>query len=319
MNFWKRLKKPFFVLAPMDGVTDTVFRQIVTLVGKPDVLVTEFIPVEALLSDGRDRALRGLMFDETQRPIVAQIWGTDPEKFFEAAKIIKKLGFDGIDINMGCPVKDVTKIGACSALIKTPKLAQAIINATIKGAGELPVSVKTRIGFEKIDTENWVTILLQTKISALTLHMRTAREMSKYPPHWDEMEKAVRIRNEINPDVLLIGNGDVKTLQEGRQKAKKYGIEGIMIGRGIFDNVWVFNENVDILKVTPKQKVELLLKHLESYKQTFGDGKHFALLKKFVKCYVNNFEGASDMRVDLMATKTLDELILVTKKIMQKF
>ncbi len=318
MNFWNDIGRPFFVLAPMDGVTDTVFRQIVASVGKPDVLMTEFIPVDALMSEGKERALRGLKFDESERPIVAQIWGTDPEKFYQVAKMIKKLGFDGIDINMGCPVKDVVKTGACSALILNPKLAVEIINATIKGAGGLPVSVKTRIGFNSIDTERWVATLLQTKIAALTLHLRTAKEMSKVPPHWDEMKKAVKIRDEINPKVLLIGNGSVKSMQEGREKCQEYGCDGIMIGTGIFENVWLFNEKVNIEKVTPKQKIELLLKHLRLYEKTYGDGKHFALMKKFVKCYVNNFKGATEARVSLMETKTLDELIEKTKELVKE-
>lgn len=318
MDFWKKLTRPFFVLAPMDGVTDTVFRQIISSIGKPEVLITEFIPVDALMSEGRQRALSGLRFDESQRPIVAQIWGTDPDKFYQAAKIIKKLGFDGIDINMGCPVKDVIKTGACSALINNPNLAIEIINKTIEGAGGLPVSVKTRIGFDKVDIENWISTLLETNISALTLHMRTAKDMSKVPARWKEMQKAVEIRNKINPNVIIIGNGDVKTIKEAKEKAKEYGIDGVMIGRGIFDNVWLFNENVDIEKVTPKQKIDLLVKHLLLYKKTYGDGKHFALMKKFVKCYVNNFPGATDARVNLMETKTLDELINASRKTLKE-
>lgn len=298
----------------MEGVTDTVFRQIVTSVGKPDVFYTEFVPVEALLSKGKEKALSFLKYTEFERPIVAQIWGTNPEHFYQVAKLVKKLGFDGIDINMGCPVRNVTKIGACSALIKNPVLAVEIINATIKGAGGLPVSVKTRIGFDKIITEQWVTTLLQTKIAALTLHLRTSKELSTPPAHWDEMEKAVKIRDQINSEALLIGNGGVKTITEARKKCAQYGIDGVMIGTGIFENVWLFDESVDITKVTPGQKIDLLIKHLELYKKIRGF-EHFQTLKKFVKCYVNNFAGASEIREKLMATKTLDELIKETKKL----
>ena len=199
MNFWTKIKKPVMILAPMDGVTDTVFRQIVCKVGRPDVLFTEFVPVDAIVSPAQQKVIENsLRFDESERPIVAQIWGIDPEKFFESAKILAKLGFDGIDINMGCPTHDVIKKGACSALIKNPKLAKDIIMATIKGANGLPVSIKTRIGFDKLETENWVKSLLETPISALILHLRTAREMSKVPAHWEEIEKAVKIRNELN-------------------------------------------------------------------------------------------------------------------------
>lgn len=315
MNFWEKLQKPILILAPMEGVTDTVFRQIVVSTGRPDVFFTEFVPVDALLSNGQDRALRSLEFTKKERPIVAQIWGTDPEKFYKAAQIIARMKFDGIDINMGCPDKNATKNGACGALIINPKLAKEIIEATVKGANTLPVSVKTRIGFRGIDTENWVTTLLSTPISALTLHLRTVSEMSKVPAHWDEISKAVAIKNKLKLKTLIIGNGDVKTLQEAKDKCKKYGIDGVMIGRGIFENIYLFNEDIDPNLVTRKQKIELLLKHLELFKKTYPDGKNFASMKKFVKCYVNNFDGAVERRVKLMEAKTLDELIKLTQQL----
>lgn len=317
MNFWKELNKPFFILAPMDGVTDTVFRQIVADVGKPDVFLTEFVPVDALFSKGNERAIRTLKFTETERPIVAQIWGVDPDKFYKSARLISKMGFDGIDINMGCPDKSAIAKQACGALIQNPKLAQEIILATIKGAGGLPVSVKTRIGFINIETGKWVEVLLKTPISALTLHLRTVSEMSKVPAHWEEIGKAVGIRNKLKSDALIIGNGDVKSLNDAREKCEKYKIDGVMIGRGIFENVYLFNEKVDIKKVTPKQKISLLLKHLQLFKKTWGDSRHFELMKKFVKCYVNNFKGAVERRETLMKTRTLDELIKGTQKLLQ--
>lgn len=313
MNFWESLQKPIMILAPMDGVTDSVFRQIVCSVGRPDVLFTEFVPIDAILSiKGQDVIKKSLQFSETERPIVAQIWGTDPDKFFKVAKLLSKLGFDGIDINMGCPDKSTIKKGACSALIKNPKLAREIILATIKGANGLPVSVKTRIGFNELDTENWVRALLQTPITALILHLRTVSEMSKVPAHWEEIEKAVKIRNELKLNVLIIGNGDIKTLKEAKDKCKKYKIDGVMIGRGIFENVWLFNEKVNIENIIPKQKIELLIKHLNLFKKTYGKDKHFELMKKFVKCYVNNFKGSKKIRESLMKTKSLDELIQAT-------
>jgi nifR3 family TIM-barrel protein len=311
--FWDNLKKPIMILAPMEGVTDTVFRQIVTSVGKPDVYFSEFVPVDAILSPGKPAILRCLEFSEIERPIVAQIWGTDPDKFEKVAKILVKMGFDGIDINMGCPVHDVVKTGACSGLIHNPKLAKEIILATIQGAPNLPVSVKTRIGFKEIQIEEWVSALLSTPIAALTLHLRTTKEQSKPPAHWDEIEKAVKIRNDLGSKTLIIGNGDVKSLKEAREKIKKYGIDGVMIGRGIFENVYLFNQSVDPGTVTPSQKKELLLKHLALYKEIRGEGKQFALMKKFVKCYINNFDGAAEARSKLMETTTLQELIKATK------
>ncbi len=329
MNFWQKLQKPVFILAPMEEVTDSVFRQIVAGVacpqsqqnglhggrGKPDVFFTEFVPVDALLSEGRERALRALKYTKIEKPIVAQIWGSDPEKFYRVAKMLSGMKFDGIDINMGCPDKNAVKKGACAALIKNPMLASEIIKATIKGANGLPVSVKTRIGFGKIDIENWVGFLLRAPIAALVLHLRTVPEMSKVPAHWEEIGKAVEIRNRLKSKTLIIGNGDVKTLKEARDKCEKYGLDGIMIGRGIFENIYLFNEEIDISKVTPKQKIGLLLKHLVLFKRTWSGEKHFAQMKKFVKCYVNNFDGAFACREKLMRTKTLDELIQETKHV----
>lgn len=314
MNFWKGLKKPVFILAPMEGVTDTVFRQIVASTGKPSVFFTEFMPVDALLSPkGQEKILESLKFTEAEKPIVAQIWGINPEKFYQSAQILSKMSFDGIDINMGCPDKNAIKHGACSALIKNPKLAQEIIAATIKGANGLPVSVKTRIGFGTIDTENWVRILLNTPISALILHLRTAAEKSKVPAHWEEMSKVIRVKDDLKSKTLIIGNGDVKTLKEAKKKCKEYKIDGVMIGRGIFENVWLFNEAVN--EVRPEEKITLLIKHLELFKLTWKDKKHFELMKKFVKCYVNNFRGAFECRERLMKTKSLDELIQETNNL----
>lgn len=313
MNFWKNLKKPIFILAPMEGVTDSVFRQIVASTGRPDVFFTEFVPIDALFSKGKEKILASLKFTEEERPIVAQIWGTDPEKFYMVAQFLSKMKFDGIDINMGCPDKNVMKKGACAALIKNPKLAREIIDATIRGGSGLPVSVKTRIGFVKANMEDWVTTLLQTKISALILHLRTVPEMSKVPAHWEKIKSALKIRENLKSKALIIGNGDVKTLKEARDKCKKYSLDGVMIGRGIFENIYLFNEKIDPNRVSSKQKISLLIKHLELFKKTWGDKKHFALMKKFVKCYVNNFNGVSESREKLMGTKNLDELIQASK------
>ena len=293
----------------MDGVTDTVFRQIVVSVGRPDALFTEFTSIDGLLSAGKGETSKRLTFSNIERPIVAQIWGSDPEKFYKAAQLISKLGFDGIDINMGCPDNSTIKKGACAALIKNPKLAKEIILAAIKGAGGLPVSVKTRIGFDKIETGPWVKTLLSTPIAALTLHLRTVPEMSRVPAHWEEIKKAVEIRNKVAPNTLIIGNGDVKSIQEAKRLCEQYKIDGVMIGTGIFENVWLFNPGVNIEKVTPQQKIELLIKHLALFQETYEDSKHFELMKKFVKCYVNNFPRAVQVRDKLMKTKTLVELI----------
>src|SRR5258708_5966429 len=186
-NFWNKLPKPFTVLAPMDGVTDVVFRQIITEFGRPDVLFTEFTMTDGLISRGHEKVAERLLLTEKQKPVIAQIWGTKPDHFYQVAKTLQTMGFAGIDINMGCPTRDVVKEGACSGLIRNPQLASEIIHATKEGAGELPVSVKTRIGFEKENIEEWISFLLEHNIAALTVHLRTVRELSKVPAHWEKM------------------------------------------------------------------------------------------------------------------------------------
>lgn len=315
MNFWEKLKKPIFILAPMDGVTDTVFRQIIASVGKPDVFITEFVLVDALFSKGLERALETLQYTKPEKPIITQIWGIDPKSFYQAAKLLYKLKFDGIDINMGCPDRSVIKKGAGSALINNPNLAKEIISATMKGAHGLPVSVKTRIGFKQLDTQRWITTLLQTPIAALILHLRTTAEMSKAPAHWEEISKAVEIRNDLKSKALIIGNGDIKTLDEAKKKCAKYQIDGVAIGRAIFENIWFFKESINIQKVSPQQKIDLFIQHLELFKKTWGDQRNFESMKKFVKCYVNNFPGALESRVKLMNTENLNQLINAVKEL----
>lgn len=307
-NFWAKLSKPFSVLAPMENVTDFVFREIVsTMLPKPDVLFTEFTNVDALTSDGYQKTIHRFKFSKNQKPIVAQIWGTNPDHFEKSAQIAEKLGFDGIDINMGCPVRAVIKIGACSALINNRPLVADIIKSTKKGSTKLPISVKTRIGFKNIITEDWITFLLEQKIDALTIHGRTAKQMSEVPANWEEIAKAVEIKNKLSPDTIIIGNGDVKSQTDILKKYGKYGIDGVMVGKGIFSNPWVFEKFEREHGFDDYKKV--LLKHLEMYDNTM----HFDKLKKFFKMYVNNFEGAGALRAKLMETKSVSEALLILK------
>lgn len=307
-NFWKTLPHPFTVLAPLDGVTDVVFRQIITEIGKPDVLFTEFTMCEGLLSSGRERVMQNLEYTPDQQPIVAQIWGTKPDTFFKTAQVVKDLGFAGIDINMGCPVKDVVKIGACSALIKNPSLAGEIIQATKEGSGGLPVSVKTRIGYSKEQIDEWLGFLLEQDLAALTVHLRTAAEMSKVPAHWELMTKIVELRNSVAPKTVLIGNGDLLTLEEVKEKYETTGCEGFMIGRGVFTNPWVFNPKINLEQVTIAQRIDLYLRHIELFEKRWGDTKNPMLLRKFCKTYISNFPDASELRIILMETKTYADL-----------
>jgi tRNA-dihydrouridine synthase len=311
MSFsWQKLAKPFFVLAPMDDVTDTVFRQIVLKHGKPDVFVTEFTNTDALCSEGEDSTMRRLLFDPVEKPIIAQIWGTTPLHFAQSAEKIREMGFSGIDINMGCPVRDVVQGGACSALIKNPSLAKEIIQATKKGASGLPVSVKTRLGFNEIETEEWIGFLLSLDLDAITIHARTAKEMSAVPAHWEEITKAVTIRDRMGVQTVIIGNGDVQTKKDGKEKAAETGADGIMIGRGVFHNLFAFRPDSECWhEMSVIDKILILKEHVTLYEKTWGERRRFPILKKFFKIYINGFPNASEMRIRFMETESADEAL----------
>jgi len=309
-NFWQKLQKPFTALAPMDGITDYIFRQMIVSLGKPDVLFTEFTPIDGIFSKGKINAISNLMFSGTEQPIVAQIWGSDPKIFYKTSKFISTLGFSGIDINMGCPDRVTIKAGGCAALIKNQKLAGEIISATKKGAKNIPISVKTRIGFSKNAVNTWIPFLLKQDIAALTMHLRTATELSKSPAHWDEMPKIIEMRNKINPKTIIIGNGDIYILKDLKEKQIKYKCDGYMVGRGILSNPWIFSNKKN---VGEKERFNTYLKHILLFKKTWGESKNFANLKKFCKVYINNFPDASKLREQIMDTKSLNELVNITK------
>jgi nifR3 family TIM-barrel protein len=313
VNIWKRLTKPFFALAPMEDVTDTVFRTMVSSCARPDVYFTEFTNCDGLFSAGRDVVAHRLQYTPEEHPIVAQLWGSNPENYVKAAKLVSDLGFDGVDINMGCPIKDVVSHGSCAALIKNPTLATQIIQATKEGILEskrsIPVSVKTRIGFKTIVTEEWTRHLLAQDIDALTVHGRTADEMAKVPAHWDEITKVVTIRNQMKKDTVIIGNGDVVSYSDALEKIAVTGVDGVMIGRGIFNNMWVFEKSRDA-RVTPLDaRLDLMRRHVELFDFTWGKTKNFAILKKFFKIYLSGFDGASDMRARFMGMQTIQEVL----------
>lgn len=310
-NFWQKLPKPFTVLAPMDDVTDNVFRKVINATARPDVFFTEFTNADGLSSKGANIVSRKLIFDPDQHPIVAQLWSNNPQSMFKAAKIVKTMGFDGIDINMGCPVREVIKKSAGAGLIGKYDLSKSIIDAVKDGADGLPVSVKTRLGISVNIAEEWATFLLSQNLSALTIHARTASQMSKGLADWDEIAKIVKIKNKIAPKTVIIGNGDVKSYTEVLEKHKIFGVDGIMIGRGIFGNPWIFDVN-SLISHKKSEYIELLLKHLDFFELENQDHKtmmkRFPALKKFLKMYINNFEGASLLRQRLMEVNTPEKV-----------
>ena len=320
-NFWKKLNKPFFVLAPMANVTDWAFRKIITKCGRPDVFYTEFLPCDGIVHD-KKRFEKELYFEKSEKPIVVQLFGSKPDNFYKCAQLAQKLGYDGIDINMGCPDKSVEKQGAGAALILAPELAKKIIKETKRGAGKLPVSVKTRIGYNKIETKEWISKLLEMEPAAITIHGRTRKEMSKVPAHWDEVGISAKMAKDT--ETLIIGNGDVANLKDARQKAKDYELDGVMIGRAIFANPWFFNEKIDIKKIKPKERIELLLDHIDNFLKLWGDKPSGVInidkIKKFFKVYVSDWPadtdrtGAKELRAKLMTAKNKQDIVDILSK-----
>ena len=296
MTFWDDIKKPCIVLAPMADVTDVAFRSMFAKYGPPDVYWTEFVSADGLCSPGREVLKNDLDFKDNQRPIVAQLFTSNPENMYQAGMYVKELGFDGIDINMGCPDKNVEKQGSGAFLIKTPEIAGKLIEAAKKTT--LPVSVKTRVGYNKEDIEEWISFLLKQDISTLTIHLRTRKEMSLVPAHWEYMEKIISLRNEIAPNTLIIGNGDVESLEQSEKFIKETGCDGIMIGRGIFGNPWVFSKNEEKEKSVP-EILNALIEHTNLFEKNVTH-KPFHVMKKHFKAYVQGFDGAKELRVDLM-------------------
>lgn len=356
LGFWKKLhekakseNRPLFVLAPMADVTDCSFRHVIAKYGKPDVTWTEFVSADGIIRatpEGKEKLMKDLIYNiehVSERPIVAQLFSSHPEYMEKACKLVAELGYDGVDINMGCPDKSIEKQGCGSAMIKTPKIAQEIIESAKRGAvrvpqekfgddpeliaryeaGDtdalvyLPVSVKTRIGYNKNELETWLPSLLEAKPAVITIHARTRKEMSKVPARWEHVKRAVEIRDEFFANeksvsteqvgsykTLIFGNGDVETIEQGFEKYKETDTDGVMIGRGIFGNPWLFSgiHTPDRKSYTPtvEEKLKVMLEHTFLYEKYLGDTKSFAIMKKHYKAYVNGFDGAKELRQELM-------------------
>ena len=309
MNVYTQFKKPIISLAPMEDVTDTVFRQIILSLGsRPDIFYTEFVNVEGLNSKGRDKVIHRLKFESKEKPIIAQLWGTKPENFFKASKLVSEMGFDGVDINMGCSVKNVLKGNAGSGLMNVDRvLVKEIIQATKDGSNGLPVSVKTRFGWESVDIEGWLGfLLLDQSLNALTIHMRTARGSGAINANWEHMGDIVKLRNEKSPNTLLFGNGDITSIASALEMVSRYKIDGIMIGRAAISNPWIFSDREDIEQ---EEKFEVFRKHILLFDEIWGDSKDFHSLKKFFRAYVNDFDGALQLRKSLMECNSTKEVL----------
>ena len=290
----------------MDDVTDVVFRQLVQEMCPADVAMTEFVSIDGLQSAGRESTMERLRIAEGgEKNLVVQIWGNNPELYYKSAIDVADMGFAGIDINMGCPEKGIVARGCCGGLIgNTAKVAE-IIAAVKAGAPNLPVSVKTRIGLRTIQTEEWASFLLGQDLTALTIHGRTVKEMSKVPAHWDEIAKVVKLRDKLAPHTVIIGNGDIENRAHGLKLAAETGVDGLMIGRGIFHDPFVFAEHPPVHE--PTKMLAILLRHLDLYEQ-WGSKKSFQTLKKFFKIYVKAWPGAHELRAELMEATTPEQV-----------
>lgn len=339
LGFWRDLPRPFFALAPMADVTDVALRSIVAKYsrhgqpgGGPDVFWTEFVSINGLLSSGKDVLIRDLEYRTNEQPIVAQIFGDNPEKFAKIAAYCEKIGFAGIDINAGCPDRSICKQGAGSGMMHDLANAQQIIEACKQAAPNTPLSIKTRLGWSKDETDTWIVSLLEAKPAVLTVHVRSKADMSKTCPEWGRLKKIVSLRNQISPRTLIMANGGIRTKAAGRQISRFTGCDGIMMGKAVFGNPWLFDDTVNHRKITIAQKINVMLEHATVFLSEMGDlgpetnkpaitfgaekyelsvsvhGKNFALMKKHFKAYIHGFPGAKELRTALMEADTYQEI-----------
>jgi len=318
INLWNELPKPFYILAPMESVTDIVFRHVIATAAKPDLFFTEFVNASSFCSEkGINSTKSRLTFTDDEQPIVAQIWGNKPDEFAKMSLELAKMEFAGVDINMGCPDKAVIKTGSGSALIRTPEIATELIKAA--KIGGLPVSVKTRLGDVDVNKwHDWIGHLLKQDVVNLTVHLRTRSEMSKVGAHYELIPEILKLRDEIAPKTLITINGDIRDRQHGEELVKIYGVDGIMIGRGVFNNPFAFEKLSR--EHTREELLDLLNLHLDLYDKYMAATTHSQLcevyprkakfdpLKRFFKIYIHGFPGASELRDKLMHTKNTVEV-----------
>lgn len=316
-NFWITLPKPYYVLAPMADVTDAPFRRMIAKysahtradgsVGGPDVMWTEFVSADGLVRatpEGKQKLMADLLYTEAERPIVAQLFSSQPDHMEQAAALCLELGFDGVDINMGCPDRSIERQGCGSAMIKSPESASAVIQAAKRGAKSdssegIPVSVKTRLGYNQDEVETWIPALLAEQPAALTIHARTRKDMSKVPARWERVGRVVEIRDELKSPTRIIGNGDALSLADAEQKINQSGADGVMLGRAIFGNPWLFHPEKDLSNVSLVERLQVMVEHTELFCELLPF-KNFAIMKKHYKAYVNGFPGAAELRQKLM-------------------
>jgi tRNA-dihydrouridine synthase len=340
----------------MADVTDPAFRRMIAkysahersdgTVGGPDVMWTEFVSADGLAlapEEGRKKLAADLIYSTEERPIVAQLFTSRPENMERIARQCRELGFDGVDINMGCPDSSIEKQGAGAAHIKNPELAIEVIEAAMRGAGHheggIPVSVKTRLGYNSDILDEWLPKILSTNPAAVTVHARTRKDMSNVPARWERVARAVAIRDEVGSTARIIGNGDALTLEDARAKADGSGADGVMIGRALFGNPWFFHPtrrlplrltalpthgvNRDTIMtvdtsaafeyVSLEERLGVMIEHTKLYEELLPH-KSFAIMKKHFKAYVGGFEGAHELRARLMEATNSAEIEQIVRE-----
>lgn len=308
MNFWEKLPRPFFALAPMEDVTDVAFRTLIAKYSSPEIsriFYTEFTSADGLLladEPGKRKLMKKLQFSDAERPIVAQLFTAEPKHMEDAARLCKESGFDGFDINMGCPVNEVVRQNCGAALIKEPQKARELIRAAKRGF-DGPVSVKTRLGFNDDELETWLPELLAEEPAAVVMHARTRKDMSAVPARWERIERAVEIRDSLGSKALIVGNGDVKDLADGREKCAATGADGAMLGRAVFGNPWIFSGRTD--EPAREEKIAMLIEHIELFRSHMTGFVNDALMKKHFKAYIAGWDGAKELRTRLMEAPSL--------------
>lgn len=341
MSFWHTLKKPIVVLAPMADVTDAPFRRMIAKysahvrgdgsVGGPDVMWTEFVSADGLMRatpEGKEKLMADLIYKDEERPIVAQLFSSHPEYMEGAAALVRELGFDGIDINMGCPDRAIERQGCGSAMIKNPKLAQEIVRAARRGSNGLPITVKTRVGYNKDELDTWLPALLEVYPDVITVHARTRKEMSKVPARWERVARAVEIRNVIqnaawqaahpeHAQTLILGNGDVRSLAHAHELCAETGADGAMLGRAIFGNPWLFHPEKNAETIPLHERFAVMIEHTKLFEELLPH-KNFALMKKHYKAYVHNFAGAHELRNELMEQATAADIETVVNNFLRE-
>lgn len=303
-GFWGKLHKPITAIAPMSNVTDEPFRLMFLKYKRPDVFYTEFVSADGLLSRGKSECLKTLRYSATEHPIVAQVFSGTPESFEKVAPLIQELGFDGIDINMGCPDKDIEKKGGGAALMKNPALAKEIIRAVKRGAPDLPISIKTRLGYDKNEIASWLPAILEEGVGAIALHFRTRKQLYAMPANWSVAREVVELRDKYSPETLIIGNGDIKSFKQGMSFVKEYGLDGFMVGRGVIGNPWFFSEQEPDIQA----RLGIIIEHAKLFEDYYGSGPQFGAVKKHLHAYAKGFDGAKELRDRLMKAKNAIEV-----------